>query len=287
VVLSLNVDQLMNSPLGKMYVRGAIEKALKDNPQGADILKMAELDPFKDVSRVTLAMWNKDNALVIVGGKFNRDKIADLAAKAAADQPAKVKIHKTDAGAIYELAEDDKKSTFTVFASDSAILMSPDKNLLTDLMGKTSSKTGKVKKELAALIAKSDAKQTLWMAALPAITSAIPLPSDNPQQKQAVEGLESITGALNVANNAKLVLSLTSKNPQAAQALNKQIIDGVNLVKLFLPSAAKDKPEIVPLLDVINTIRTLNKGKTVTITAEMTGEQIEKAVKSVQKEKDK
>jgi len=287
VVLSLNVEQLMNSTLGKKYLRGAIEQALKDNPQGADILKLVELDPFKDISRVTLAMWTKDNALVIVGGKFNRDKIADLASKAAADQPAKVKIHNTDGGTIYELVDDDKKSTFTAFASSAAILMSPDKNLLADLIGKTNSKIGKVKKELAALIAKADAKQTLWMAALPGITSAIPLPSDNPQQKQAVEGLESITGTLNVANDAKLMLSLTSKNPQAAQILNKQIIDGLNLVKLFLPSAAKDKPEIAPLLDVINTIRTLNKGKTVTITAEMTGEQIEKAAKSVQKGKDK
>jgi hypothetical protein len=285
VVASLNVDQLLNSPLGKRYLRAAIEQGLKDNPQVGDILKYAELDPFKDISRVTLSMWGKDNALVIVGGKFNRQKISDLAAKAAADQPDKVKVHKTDGLTIFETI-DGKKSTFTAFASDATILMSPDITILKDVLTKTSGKVGQVKKELAALIAKADAKQTLWAAALPSVTSAIPLPpTDNPQQKQAVNGLESIAGALNVETDARLTLSLNNKTAQAAQIINKQIIDGVNLLKLFLPSAAKDKPEIVPLVEVLGTIRSLAKGKTVVVTAEMTGAQIEKAVNSVKKDK--
>lgn len=283
LVLSLNVEQVLNSPLGKKYLRAAFEQALKDNPQGSDVLKAIELDPLKDVSRVTLSLWGKDNVLVIVSGKFNRDKIAELAAKAAAEQPEKVKIHKGEGATIYEMI-DDNKSTFSAFADSSTILLSSDKSVLKEMLDGSSGKAGKVKKELAALIAKADAKKSIWLAALPTVASAIPLPGDNPQQKQAVDSLDAITGNLNVDNNVKLTLALTSKTAAAAQAMNKQLIDFVNLGKLFLPGAAKDKPEIAPVLEVVNTIRTQPKDKTVTITAEMTGDQIEKVIKSATKQ---
>src|SRR5882672_5380822 len=81
LVLSVNIDQLLNSALGKKYLRAAIEEALKGNGQIQEVLKYLELDPFKDVGRVTVALSSgaADTGFVIVNGKFNREKIAQLA----------------------------------------------------------------------------------------------------------------------------------------------------------------------------------------------------------------
>src|SRR5437762_386637 len=96
VVVSVNVEQLLNSPLGKKYLRAALEQAIKDNPQAQEILKALNFDPLKDLTRLTVAATGteQDNALAILNGQFDREKVESTLAKVAADQPDKLKIHK-------------------------------------------------------------------------------------------------------------------------------------------------------------------------------------------------
>ncbi len=278
VVVSINVAQLMGSQLGKKYFAGAFEQMLKENAQAQAVLKEVGLDPTKDVTRVTWAATTAlpDSGLVIVSGKFNREKIAAIAAKAAADQKDKIKIHTNGGQTIYETLDDSQKSTFLAFASDSAMILSPVRELVSDALA--NSKVGQPSKELAALIAKGDAKQSAWLAALPLVLAKVPV--DDPKQKAAMKNVEGITGALTVDTDARLELSLLTKDAQSATVLQKMIGDFVNLGKLFVPT---DKPDLAPVVDLLNSIRTAAKARSVSLTAQMTGSQIEKAVKQLPK----
>jgi hypothetical protein len=276
LVLSVNLEQLLNSPLGKKYLRVALENALKSNGQIQDVLKYLELDPYRDVNRVTVALSStaSDTGFVIVNGKFNLKKIAELAERVAADRTRKFKIHKEGNVTIYEGAANDDKPIFAAFANDTTLLLSSDKEML-----RGSAKTGKPKRELAVLIQNADARQTAWLAALPAVAGALPV--EDPAQRKAVEKLEGVVGALRVEASARLDLHLINQTPQAALAMNRIFIDLVGGVKLIAPNAIKEKPELAPVFEAISAMRTLVRGKTVTITTELATDQIEKLVKLI------
>ena len=278
IVVSINVTQIMGSQIGKKYFAGAFEQMLKDNSQAQAVLKEVGMDPTKDLTRVTWAATTAgpDNALAIIGGKFNLEKIAEVAAKAAAEHKDKIKIHQASGQTIYETLDENHKSTFMAFASGSALLLSSSREQLSDALAKA--KVGKPRKEMAALIAKGDEKQSGWLAALPILLAKVP--ADDPKQKAALKNVEGITGVLKVDADARLELSMLSKDAQSAAVLQKMVNDFVNLGKLFVPT---DKPELGPVVDLLNSIRTAAKPTAVTITAEMTGSQIDKAVKQLPK----
>src|SRR5262249_47921424 len=131
VVVSINLERLLASPLGKKYLRTTVEETIKANPQAQEALKFLELDPTRDLTRVTIALSaiGSDNGFVIVNGKFNRAKIAELAERAAAEQKERVKIHKTAAATIYEFP--GERPMFATVADDATILLATDREQLT------------------------------------------------------------------------------------------------------------------------------------------------------------
>jgi hypothetical protein len=276
LVLSVNIDQLLNSALGKKYLRAAIEEALKGNGQIQEVLKYLELDPFKDVSRVTVALSSgaADTGFVIVNGKFNREKIAQLAQQVAAERKDKFKIHRDGGATIYEGTSQENKPIFASFISDSTLLMSGDKDSL-----RNTNKIGKPKKELVALIQKADARQTAWIAALPAVAGALPV-EDQAQQK-AIEKIDGMVGSLRVENGARLEFHVLNQTPQAALAINRILIDVTTGLKLVAPNAIKERPELAPLFEILAAMRTLVRGNSVTITADMSAGQIENLAKQL------
>ncbi|MFL5340690.1 MAG: hypothetical protein ACJ8F7_11115 [Gemmataceae bacterium] len=284
IVISVNVTQLLESQLGKKHIAAALERQLKDNAQAQGVLKELGLDPLKDFSRITLATVAAapDAGLVIVTGKFNREKIADAAAKFAADHKDKLKIHKSSGQIIYESIDENQKSTFTAFASDSTLVLSSSREQVSDVLAK--SKVGSPKKELADLIKRADAKQSAWLAALPSVTAAaggfIP-----PEQKATVDNIEGFLAVLKVTADAKLEVSVINKDAQSAAELAKMLNGYAGFAKLALPNAVKDNPGLAPLQDVVNTLRIIAKTKVVTLSVEMTGTQLENAIKSPSKDK--
>jgi hypothetical protein len=270
VVVSVNLEQLLGSPLGKKYLRKSVEEALKSSPAG-ETLKQLQLDPLKDINRVTLALssGNPDSGLIIIQGKLNRGKIADLAEKVAADHPDKLKIHKSVEATVYEFPGD--KTVFATFSGDSVLLLSNDREALTG-------KPEKPKKELVSLIEKVDAKQAAWLVMLPAATKTAPGVED--EQKRVLERLEGIYGVLKVQSGAKLELTLITQSPQVATSVAKIVVDWVATAKTFGTQALKDKPELGPLLEVVYSVNGTVRGKNVYVTAEVSAEQIEKAVKA-------
>lgn len=281
IVVSVNVEQIMASPLGQRYLRGVLQEALKSNEQGAALLKQVGFDPAKDVSRITIAMSGSEaeKSFVILRGKFSPNRVAEVAGKIAVDQKDKLKIHRIAGQPMYELAA-DKDSTFAAFASDAVLLLSTQRPALVAALEKSSDKFGKLKPALADLVAKADAKQAAWFAAMPGmLPKDLPIPQSNPQQKQGLDKLQGITGSVEVETEVRLRLTLASTDAAGAKQI-AGAVDGVIKLLLFLaPGIVKEKPELAPLQDVLATIKSYSKGQSVHVTAEVTPKVIEKMIK--------
>lgn len=275
VVVSINLEQLLASPLGKRYLRTTVEEALKANPQGQEAFKFLELDPLRDLKQVTLALPSAgaDAGCLIVKGKFNRQKIAELAEKLVVEQKEKLRIHKSGRASIYEIAGD--KPTFVAVPDDSTALIATTREQLTA--------GAKPKKEVTDLIQKADGKQALWLVALGSATSVIP--GGDAAQRQAFEKIEGIIGVLKVTTSAKLELTLAAQDPAAATAVGKNITEFLSTAKAFAPEAVKQNPPLAPIFELLGGAAMSVKDKSVTVTAEASAAQIEKWVKQFGAEK--
>jgi len=283
VVVSFNVEQALASPIGRRYLRGFLEQSLKSNEQAAALLKEVEFDPAKDISRIVLALSvsDGDKSLVIIRGKFKTEKIAQAAARLAADQKDKLKIHRIAGQNMYEFPG-DKESTFAAFVSDSSLVLSPQRATVVAFLEKATDKFGKVKPELARLVAKVDGKQAAWLAALPGfLKKDLPIPQDTPQQKQAMEKIQGATGTVRIENDIRFYFTLFAADAASTQQI-AGMVDGVIKLLLFLaPGIVKEKPELAPLQDVLATLRSQSKGQNVTVTAELTAKTLEKMIQAV------
>jgi hypothetical protein len=276
IVVSVNVAQLFNSPLGAKYLRTAVDEALKHNAEGQEALNYLGLDPMRDITQLTLAMTSAKNkeGVVIIRGRFNRAKIDDLAQKVAAEQKDKLAIHNNGTATVYEIT--GEKKMFATFPDDSTLLVSMDRARL-------ASPAGRPKSELLLLIAKADGKQAIWFVASPDATNEIK--SSDDVQKKLLDSLVGVIGVVRLESSIRLEVALISKTSQSAAAAGKQINDLISLVKLMAPQAVKEKPELSPLVEVINSIHTAARDKLVVISAEFSAEQVEKAIKSYRSSK--
>lgn len=276
VVVSVNVAQILSSPLGAKYVRTAIAEALKQNPEAQEVLNYIGLDPMHDIGRLTVAMASAKNkdGLVVVRGKFDRAKIGDLAEKVAADQKGKIAIHRQGSATIYELA--GEKKSFAMFPDESTLLIATSRDRLT-------SPAGQPKAELLALIAKADGRQAIWFVASPDATGEIKGGDD--ALKKLVDSLVGAIGTVKLESSIRLEVALLNKSAQSAAASAQTIIDFVGFAKVLAPQAIKEKPALAPLGEVINSIRAATRDKLVVVTAEISAEQIEKAIKSLRENK--
>ncbi len=279
VVLSINVEQLVNSPVGRKYLRPAIDQALNANRSLQGSFKQLELDPFRDISRVILVLsQNASYGLVIVHGKFDRDRIAKLAEQLAGEKKVRLRIHKDAGMTIYERAESADTPIFATFPNDRTLLLSNDKETL-----RTSNRKGEPKKELATLIQHADDRLTAWLVALPAIAKSLPI--ENAKKRKSLESLENLTGTLNVYTGARLDLRFASKTPQDAESINQIIVDFKNLFKSLAPGVAKEKPELAPLFELVAGLTSSVRGKIASVTVDLSAAQIEKIVKTLSRDK--
>jgi hypothetical protein len=275
VVVSVNLEQLLASPLGKKYLRTTVEESIKANAAVHEALKSLGLDPVRDLTRVTIALTSigSDKGFVIVNGKFDRAKVAESAEHAAAEQKDRLKIHKTAAGTVYEFAGDHP--TFATVIDDATILLATDRELL--------SKKAEPKKELTELIQKIDTKQTAWLAALAGITAVAP--AADADQRKTLEKVTSIIGVLKVDTSARLDLTLNCQDPATAAAVNKLITDLISVAKAQGPEAIKGNAALAPLFEIIGGLAVATTGNAVVVTAEVSAAQIEKAVKTLGSDK--
>ena len=285
-VVMVNVKQLLDSGLFKKYGMEPAQQALKDNGDIADILKDLGFDPFKDLDRVVVGSAGGDDpekVLVIAHGHFDLAKFKAKGEDAAKTNPDHLKIHKRDKGpVIYEvkLPQSDTPA-FVALADKNTMLVSPGKDYVIDALKKIDAPKPTVKnKDIQALIERMDGKQTVSMAVLGgALTKGGDLSGFIP--KETLESIDAVGGGLTVGDDVKLEVVVTAKSADAAKDIREGVNDKLKQAEAALALLATQQKELEPVLEIVKSMKTTAKDKTVSLKGEVSAELIEKIIKSV------
>jgi hypothetical protein len=294
MVVTLNVKQVLESDLVKKYGLEQAKEALKNFDQVNDVLKDLGFDPFKDLDRLIVALptaEEADKGLLIVHGRYDLAKFEAKGKDAAKNHSDNLKIHKVPDGLggqhlVYEviLPENRDKPLFVALASKTTLLASPGKDYVVDALKKANlkEKPALKNKDFQAVLERLDNRQSFSLAMVGSALTKGDQGSLPPEVKKFFEQVDAIGGGITVSDDVKLEVVISAKTAQAAKDLNKTITDGLALGKAILAGAAVNMPEIAPLVEVVNSLKSTAKDKTVTLKAQISADVIEKALKKDQ-----
>jgi hypothetical protein len=291
-VMMVNVRQMLDSELvKKLGLIGKAKEALKTNQEASEILEGIGLDPFKDVDSIYVAgpaSAEPDKGLFIVNGNFDVEKIKAKAEEVAQKHKDNLKAVKVPDGlggnyTFYEVTTaESPQAIFVTVANKNTILASPGKDYLIDALDKLAGrkKTELKNKDIAALVARLDSKQSLY-ATLPGDSLLkSPLGQDD-TAKEILEKVQDLAFGLTLDKNLKLNFTIGAKKADDAKALNEKIKDGLNQGLGFLALVAGQNKQFEPIIDLLKKLAPEVKDKVVSVTLEIPGEVIENALKGI------
>jgi hypothetical protein len=285
--LSVNVRQILDSPLIKKNALGHLREALKGTDEVNEVLKDLGFDPFRDLDRIIVASptsTETDRGLVIVHGTFDVKKFQARAADAAENNGDVLKIHKVPlgGGATHEVWEvnipNQDSSLFVALVGTKTLLVSPGKDYVVDAI-KQSRRNKKVElknKAFAALVEKMDPKQSLSLVVLGNALSGAQKREILPKgARKALGSIEAVGGGITMGKEIKLEVAVSSKDEESARGIRETIDKGVKLGTVGLTLVAEEQKGLNLLLEVIKTVKVTNKAKVVSVTARLTADALD------------
>jgi hypothetical protein len=290
-VVSINVRQLLDSDIIKKFALDIIKKGMRENQEAQRAFDALGLDPLKDFNRVTVGIGGEDatdaKAVIVVEGKFDPKKINDTAAEFAQKKGEKIAVDKLDGKTIYKITGDNQPNPIfaAVLDANTIVLATTKEHLSRAFQAAQGNVKSELKKDLAELVKNADPKATLYLAAATkGKLDKVPIP--DPNVAKVLQDIESLTADLRVEKDVKLELVMAVKDDDVATALNGMVEEGLKQAQQFVPLIALQNPQLKPLGDMVNSIRTKAKGKSVVINAMLPGDAIELMIKE-SKEKGK
>jgi hypothetical protein len=289
-LLPNDTEAVITFQFKSLFESALIKKLSKDTKdEGDKAKKEIGFDPTKDLHSVILAIAggakaDEEKLTVIINGTFDAKLIREKVEKAEGN----VKIIKEGDFKIYEVTKLDSLIPLpagapipvnpfagkTAYAAveKSAIIFSLSKdNVVAALEKAADAKKAKLdSKELKALIAKIDPKQTISLAILATSIG-----------KEATNKFESITGGITIDKEIKTAIVLNTKDAAGAKALNKEISDGIDGVKGLLAAVGAGQPGAAIATEILGGIKVGAKDGSVTIDSEITQSTLEELGKAL------
>jgi hypothetical protein len=270
-VLVVNVRQLLDSAVIKKYALEMMKGALENEERVAKPLAAAGIDPFKDVDSIMLTASGdpKDNKmLVVVRGRFNKDRIQKTADDLAKNSDGKLTVH-TDGGVrIYEAMGNDAdgKPAFLAFVDDKTLVASPSKEYTAEVVKGEVRNLGKPSQSMKSALEKVEGKDSLWLALV--ITEQMKKQMGrNPQTAQIANKLESVTGTINLTDFMLATIMIHTADAEAAG----QVQMLVNNFKPFLQVLAQANEDAAPIVnELLNNLKVEKTKNSVSISLKVT-----------------
>ena len=287
-LMTINVRQILGSALIKRIGLDHLRDAIKSQEEVATILKDLGLDPFKDIDRLLIAGpagGEQDKGLVVVRGRFDLAKIRARAEKEAKDNKDSFKIQKVKDGqggehTIYKFKlpnpQGGEVDMYAGFAGKTVMLAAPSKDYLIDgLKVKPDATKVRLKsKAFQELLNSVNEQQSISMAIIGDALTKSPL-NDLPI-KDVLAKITAVAGGFTVTDGIKMEFNVATKEAADAKDLKEKLAGGLNTALAFLALAAMNQKELAPLLDVVKSIKTTSKDKTLTLKGELPAEALNK-----------
>jgi hypothetical protein len=286
MVVSIDLRALLDSAAVKKLAQKEIDEIL-DKAEVANVLKLIGLDPRKDISNLTLCVGKievdigggqpdgKAEILGIVRGKYQPEKLHAALAEFAKNDPNKLSVSDHGGMKVYE-GKEGNRPMFAAVLDGQTIVVSDKKSNVTDAIDRSKGKgQAKLSKEFAAVLEKADSKKTIWMATI--VPAAIKdLAKLAPQGGDIVEKVEGVTLGTSISEGIKAELKIHTNDDEAADRIRQGVEQGKGLLAVGLLQNKDVGPLLMPVVNGIKVGE--NKGKTVSIIAEVDGGTLEKLV---------
>lgn len=270
-IMTLNIEQILSSDLMKKYALDKIKAVLKDNDQVKQIFGALGLDPLADFSRIYAAgpfNFTEQKSLTIIEGKFDPKKIT-ASAEEFLKNSGDLQTEKISGKTAYKFTPPNAPTSIYGMVVDTKyILLGTDKEYIEGaamaIGGKSKSN---LSKEMASLFSKLDPKASMSMVAnTKDKLSKLPIPGGN---TQVLEAIDFFAVELKVEKEVKLNLAMGVADEETAQQMSMQLKQGLNLAKTFIPQMIpQGDPRQKPVIDLVSGIKTTQKGKVITLSAE-------------------
>jgi hypothetical protein len=278
MVLTVNVRQILQTPVVKKHALDPLKTLLKRNEELQQFLTAAGIDPLKDISTIGLSTSGnpagKGKLLAVVRGRFDLDKARTAAEEYAKKHPDRIKGLKEDDLPMWEITSDNK-SFFAAFAGKSTLVMTTAKEDTVAVVRRADGPPQRLNKELQTAVDHVSGGESAWMAMVATEHIKQLLQTDD-NAKDFASAVQSVTGTLELTDDALLTLVVHSSNAEAATQIKTKLED---LQKLFaFVGAGRDASGQI-VKDVLDSIKLDTDKNDVSIRVKLTGDQIDKARK--------
>lgn len=283
IIVQINVRSLLQTPLVKKHALDSLKSLLRHNDEVRQLLNAAGTDPLKDIDKISVSTsgnplaGGKLKMLVVVRGNFVPDKARAAAEDYAKKHPGRLKIFKDGDLPMWEIIRNNK-SFYAAFASNKTLVMTTTKEETAAVVRRDGQSPQRRSAGMQAALAHLKGDEGIWLAMVATDEIKQLLQSDD-TSKEFAAALQSITGALELNNDAQFGLVVHTNSPEAAAKI-KGKLDEVMPLLGFL-GAGKDKSGQVAK-EVIDSIKLQTEKNDVSIHLRITDAQIEKAGKKAQ-----
>ncbi|HTU20156.1 MAG TPA: hypothetical protein VMG10_18980 [Gemmataceae bacterium] len=278
VVVQVNVRQLLQKPIVKKHALDPIKALLKHNAELQQLLTAAGLDPLRDIDTLCLCTSGNPMAggklLAVVRGDFDEEKSRKAAEEYAKKHPGRLKSVKDGELPMWEIT-DDNKSFYAAFAGTKTLVMTTTKKDTAAVVGRAGQTPQRPNKGLQAALDHLKGSESIWMAMV-ATDEIKQLLKGDDTAKDFAAALQSVTGALELSDDAQLSLVVHTNSPKAAEQIKGKLDELMPLLTFI--GAGKDKSGRV-VKQVIDSIKLKTEKNDVSIRLQVTDAQIDKARK--------
>jgi hypothetical protein len=290
LVMTVNVKQILDSPLVKSHFLAKLQAALKEKGPMTETLNALGLDPLKDITRFTAASTgtNTDSkGLMILSGNFDPAKFEAVASKNAEQHAEALKVIHDNGRKIFEVQLPQSPKPLLVSILDkSTIVASVDKESLQEAFARTGDKQAKLTKDVEDLLRGVDTNQSLWMAMVGEALSKNQMMTSDEKIKKNLENIETISAGLTLSNDIKLLVNVFAKNDDGAKDLANWVTELVNSLKGMAAMMASGQKELAPVVDIIDSIKVETDGKKILVKTEVTEDTIKEGLKKASNPKE-
>lgn len=279
MVVQVNVRQLLQTPLVKKHSLDPLKLLLQRNDEVKQLLAAAGLDPLKDIDTISLCTSGNPlsggKLLAVVRGSFDVDKARKAAEEYARKHPGRLKSINDPARPLWEITSDNK-SFYAAFAGDKTLVMTTTKEDTAAVIARAGQTPQQPSKAMQAALDHLKGSESVWMA-LVATDEIKQLLKNDDTAKDFAVALQSVTGALELTDDARLAVVVHTNSPEAAVQI-KGKIDEVMPLLAFLGSGKDKSGRIVK--DMIDGIKLKTEKNDVSIRLQITEAQIDKVRKA-------
>jgi len=217
-----------------------------------------------------------DQALLIVRGSFDAEKLTQSLNGLVKQQPMAWKSFKQGEATLYEQRDKTRPlPAYVAVRGDGVILLSAGKKYVINALTRDPKKPGKVSETLHRLVEKADAADDLWMVSVRSEAIHRVLAKSTYTQGIADE-VTAFTARLAIREDARIAFSVHTKKKTTAEEV-AQLLDAA---KGLVSIVAQNSDGVGPLLaELIDACKTTTDGGTATLSGQLSEEQIAKALK--------